>query len=621
MPGQKHGRSAFSSSWLKAAPPLFCRVRPAIAGFCGACSRHPAGPRRRSGRRSPTDARQMPPLDWTDIVEAAALCPSPSTPARGQTSAALCWSDLVDFEVAVLLHVLSLLLWAPMCQLRTCNKAAAAAFELWTAQPVENVEFSWVRIHERFQKDCLRFLSHHCRNARRLAVWETAHLGERLLLRLVCGMRLLERLEVNASPFGGAFPDPQHLFDRLARYCPRLQHLHITFNHEAPAEHHTLEVGALARLCRRLLTLDLGGVAVRIAGGSRTIAACCPQLEKLSAQLCQERHELDIVDPEELAKGCLQLQELDVAPIEWDDGVLKRLAQHGSQLQSLALRHVVRDASLEFLAPLLETRRCIVRLHLALHARSDLQRASRWLHDAAQLPGLRSLCLDYAAPMQLRQVAEILDQGGRGRGLVSLVMHGCHGVSDQAVSQLIDACPRLEQLRLFPDSWRAPGEVSDAGLDEIAGEPRPLRLRCLSLFAPLGDSACLAVGAWRGVRHLWLGPHKLMQAGAGSDCSITDQGLAFISHACGQLVELTVASQRVTDVGARGVLSRCRELRVLRLGGGGVTDDTLELLRGLAQPRLERLKLWLSGVTPAGLRRAQLLMPWTRFDIEVTDRT
>jgi len=590
---------------------------------------------------------------WGDIVEAAEFshrsartCSLPCTP-RGAT---LCWCDVVEAEIAIVAHVFSMLWWAPMCALRACHKVTEEAFDMWTAQPIASAELSWVRVPVPQRNRCLRFLALHCRNTRYLVVSETAHFGERFLLRLVCGMRLLESLDVGMSPFGGSFPEPQRLLDRLAKYCPRLQHLAISFRHQAGSQRQTLEVRSLAWLGRRLLSLDLGAVSVRVVGGSRTLAACCPQLERLSAQLCQQHGQpLDMVNPSDLSRGCPRLQDLDLAPVDWDDTVLERFVAEAPHLRDLALRHIVPGASPGLLAPLALPGLGVdlVSLHLALHARTDPARAAAWLEVVAEMRSLRSLCLDYAAPLRLSAIAGTLcrsgeaagdEDGGAHCGLVAFTVHGCHGVDDDAVCLLASAFPWLEQLRLFPDSWREVGEVSDTALKmlverlphlrtlavgshiSLLGEApavRTPRLRSLCLFSPLGDNACGVLGAWRCLRHLWLGPHKLMQHGVGSESTISDQGLELLARGCPELLDLTVASRLVTDAGVEAVLSACRELRRLRLGGQGITDATLQLLGRLVQPRLERFALWFSGVTADGVRQAEEEMPWMYFDIEV----
>uniref|UniRef100_A0A7S4W4J4 F-box domain-containing protein n=1 Tax=Alexandrium monilatum TaxID=311494 RepID=A0A7S4W4J4_9DINO len=610
---------------------------------------------------------ELAAFGWGDIVEAAEFSRRsartsslPATPRPGKLS----WGDVVGAELAIAVHVISMLWWAPMCAFRACDTAAAEAFELWAEQPIPSAEFSWVRVPVRRRTDCLRFLAQHCRNVRSLAVGETAQFGEKSLLRLVCGMRLLESLDVGAAPFGGAFPDPQRLLDRLAKYCPRLQHLAITFKHETTSQRQTLEVRAFAWLGRRLLTLDLGAVAVRIAGGSRTLATCCPQLERLAAQLCQLHEQpLDAVDPNDLARGCPRLEDLDLAPIDWDDHLLERFMSEAQHLQSLSLRHVVPDASPRLLLPLVAAPEPdkpwpgakLVTLHLALHARTDADRATAWLEVVAGMPRLRSLCLDYAAPLRLSVIVEALlnpstsgaaavaAEGGQPAGLPSslagFTVHGCHGVDDDAVHLLSSALPRLQQLRLFPDSWREVGDISDRALQMLVkGLPRLRvlavssraellaaaldapgpRLRSFSLFAPLGDAACKVVSLWGCLRHLWLGPHRLMEHGVGAESAISDAGLGRVALGCGQLADLTVASRQVTDAGAKAVLLACRELRRLRLGGRGITDASLALLAALPQPRLERFGLWSSGTTAAGLRRAEAEMPWVCFDVEAS---
>ncbi|CAE8608994.1 unnamed protein product [Polarella glacialis] len=595
----------------------------------------------------------MASFGWGDIVEVAALC----------------WNDVADTELAIAVHVFSMLSWVPMCAFRCCHSVTANAFELWASQPVPHVELSWVRVPKKWHNDCLRFLGQHCRNARQLAVWETPHFGERQLLRLVCGMRLLESLEVDTTSFGGSFTDPQRLLDRLAKYLPRLQHLVISFRHDCPSERVTLEVRALAWLGRRLLTLDLGAVAVRVAGGTRTLAACCPLLERVSIQLCQQQVQpLDAANPSDLAQGCARLQELDLAPVDWDDRVLEGFATKAPNLRSLILRHIAPGATSMLLAPLLALSMPehgisgLAGLHLALHARSDPDRAIFWLEAISRLQGLRSLCLDYAAPLRLGEIVTALtlgsgaetafgsksDESGVCPVLASLTIHGCHGVDDASLESLVRGCRQLELVRIFPDSWREVGEVSDEGLRFLVqGLPRlrslavssclpvlfsdiqalppeatpvsTFRLRSLSLFAPLSNETCRAVSDWRCLRHLWLGPHKLMQCGVASDCLIDDDGLQSVVEVCNQLMDLTVASRLITDTGVASTLLGCRELRRLRLGGRGITDESLKLLAGLSQPRMERFSLWFSGVTAEGLREAGVDVPWTYFDVELAD--
>jgi len=402
-----------------------------------------------------------------------------------------------------------------------------------------------------------------------------------------------------------------------------------------------LSVRALAWLGRRLVTLDLGVVAVRVPGGTKTLAACCPMLERLSAQLCQQqdRH-LDAVDPTDLAKGCAHLIDLDLAPVDWDDTLLRNLGDCAGLLRGLALKQVASHATRDFLAPILSNTR-LISLHLALHARTDLDRAMAWLEGVAQLRQLRSLSLDYAAPLRLSAIVQSAFGGGEPCELRSFTVHGCHGVDDAAICAVATACPKLEQFRVFPDSWRELGEVGDAALRvlqtlprlralalgsrapllvaEVASEDPPPRWRSLSLFAPLGNGACAAAGRMACLRHLWLGPHKLMQHGVGAGSSISDDGLACIAGGCPGLLDLTIASLCVTDVGSCMLLRSCRELRRLRLGGHGITEVTLEFLMAVSQPRLERLSLWFSGVSAEGAKRAEEAMPWTHFDVEASD--
>jgi len=412
---------------------------------------------------------------------------------------------------------------------------------------------------------------------------------------------------------------------------------------------------ALARLGRRLLTLDLGAVAVRVTGGTQTLATCCPQLERLCVQLCLQHGggPVDDVSPSDLSKGCRDLQEFDLAPVDWDDSVLRRFSGDALNLRSLALRHVAPSATAELLQPLVaqeepNLENGLTGLHLALHARSDPERANAWLATVARIQSLRALCLDFAAPLRLADMADILSGNiGQTSGdvgcceLTALTVHGCHGVDDLAISLVTKLFPKIELLRVFPDSWREVGEVTDEALAilvrqlprlrslaigshlplQVEGMEglRPKLLRSLSLFAPLGDEACAVLASWPSLRNVWLGPHKLMQRGVSTESSISDVGLELLARGCVNLVDLTVASRRITDVGVKAVLLACRELRRLRVGGRGVTDATLQLLPGLNQPRLERLALWCSGTTVDGIRQAEEQTPWTHFDIEVAD--
>jgi len=599
-------------------------------------------------------------MGWGKIVEAVEyshrsssrmMTSRPSTPSAVRC----CWADVANAEPGIVANVVSMLDWAPMCALRTCQTLTAESFELWSSQPIANVELSWVRVPTVQRRSCLRFLSEHCSTVRNLCITDVAQFGEQALLRLVCGMRLLESLDVEAPLMGGGFPDPQRLLDRLSKYCPRLRHLAISFRHERPSERLTLSIMALARLGRRLLTLDLGAVAVRVTGGTQTLATCCPQLERLCVQLCLQHGggPVDDVSPSDLSKGCRDLQEFDVAPVDWDDSVLRRFAADALNLRSLALRHVAPSATAELLEPLLvqeepDLEKGLTGLHLALHARSDPDRANAWLATVARIRSLRALCLDFAAPLRLADIAEVLSgHVGQTSGdvgcceLTALTVHGCHGVDDVAISLVTKLFPKIEMLRVFPDSWREVGEVTDEALATLVRQLprlrslaigshlplqvggmdglRPKILRSLSLFAPLGDEACSVLAGWPSLRSVWLGPHKLMQRGVSAESSISDDGLGLLAHGCRNLVDLTVASRRITDCGAKAVLLTCRELRRLRVGGRGVTDATLQLLPELHQPRLERLALWCSGTTADGIRQAEEQTPWTHFDIEVAD--
>ncbi|CAK8987631.1 Uncharacterized protein SCF082_LOCUS1062 [Durusdinium trenchii] len=225
---------------------------------------------------------------------------------RGQSSsqvweeivqAALCWTDVADAELFIAVNVFSMLSWVPMCAFRACHHLTANAFEHWAAHPQPRVTLSWVRIPLQWQSDCLRFIGQHCRNVRQLSVRETAHFEEKQLLRLVCGMRLLECLEVDASSFGGSFPDPQRIFSRLAKYCPRLQHLVMSFRPDVLSERILFEVRTLACLGRRLLTLDLG----------------------LSVQLYQFQADVENSAGYDLSTAA----DMDLAPVDWDDSILE----------------------------------------------------------------------------------------------------------------------------------------------------------------------------------------------------------------------------------------------------------------------------------------------------------
>eukprot|EP00435_Cladocopium_sp_Y103_P044519 s2557_g12.t1 len=359
---------------------------------------------------------------WEDIVQAA-----------------LCWTDVIDAEVFIAVNVFSMLSWVPMCAFRSCHMLTAQAFEHWAAHPQQRIALSWVRTPQEWQSDCLRFIGQHCRNVRQLVVRDTAHFGERELLRLVCGMRLLEALQVDGSSFGAGFPDPERLFGRLAKYCPRLQHIAMSFRPDMPSQRVVFEVRSLACLGRRLLTLDLGAVAVRIFGGSCTIATCCPQLQRLSVQLHQQ-FQPDVVDPNDIAQGC-PIQDMDLAPVDWSDLILENFVTQAPNLRRLVLRHVAPHATAMFLVPLVAISRSLeasglLHLHLALHARSDPVRAAEWLQAISHLR-LRSLCLDYAAPLLLTEViSAILGDGGMDGTLTSLTIHGCHSVNDEALEEL-----------------------------------------------------------------------------------------------------------------------------------------------------------------------------------------
>merc|ERR1719446_61615 len=115
------------------------------------------------------------------------------------------------------------------------------------------------------------------------------------------------------------------------------------------------------------------------------------------------------------------------------------------------MRQVALHASTSFLAPLVasssSTCSGLLSLHLALHARTDSERAACWLQHISSLSSLRSLSLDYAAPLLLKDIAKL------GQGLpclTSLTVHGCHGASDDAMLAVASAFPLLQQLRLFP---------------------------------------------------------------------------------------------------------------------------------------------------------------------------
>jgi len=561
--------------------------------------------------------------------------------------AALSWKDVADSELFIAVHVFSMLSWAPMCAFRACHSVTANAFELWAGQPQQHVALSWVHVPINRQSDCLRFLGQHCRNARQLTICDTTRFGERQLLRLVCGMRLLESLEVDAPSFGGDFPEPQRLLDRLAKYCPRLQHLALSFRPENPSCRTSLELRALAWLGRRLLTLDLGAVAIRVWGGTRTIAACCPLLQRLCAQLCQQSDPRDAVDPVDIARGCSNIQDLDLAPVDWGNKIVEDFTTQAPGLRRLVLRHVALDATAALLAPLVALGRAsqvggLVNLHLALHARSDTGRALFWLEAISKLKQLRSLCLDYAAPLTLKDILSSLTSSSEGHcSLMSLTVHGCHGVGDAALGHLAACAPKLEQVRLFPDSWRQVGSVTYglrilveqlalrslalSSLSPLDGNQafdsaRALRMRSLSLFAPMtnGFLQTRLWSSWRCLRHLWLGPHKLMQKGVSAECLIDDVGLQSVVETCSMLRDFTVASHRITDEGVRLMLSACRELCRLRCGGCGITDASLQFLATLTQPRLERFSLWFSGVTSQGLHQAEEDMPWTYFDVDIS---
>jgi len=454
-------------------------------------------------------------------------------------------------------------------------------------------------------------------------------------------------LEVDAPSFGGDFPEPQRLLDRLAKYCPRLQHLALSFRPENPSCRTSLELRALAWLGRRLLTLDLGAVAIRVWGGTRTIAACCPLLQRLCAQLCQQSDPRDAVDPVDIARGCSNIQDLDLAPVDWGNKIVEDFTTQAPGLRRLVLRHVALDATAALLAPLVALGRAsqvggLVNLHLALHARSDTGRALFWLEAISKLKQLRSLCLDYAAPLTLKDILSSLTSSSEGHcSLMSLTVHGCHGVGDAALGHLAACAPKLEQVRLFPDSWRQVGSVTYglrvlveqlalrslalSSLSPLDGNQafdsaRALRMRSLSLFAPMtnGFLQTRLWSSWRCLRHLWLGPHKLMQKGVSAECLIDDVGLQSVVETCSMLRDFTVASHRITDEGVRLMLSACRELCRLRCGGCGITDASLQFLATLTQPRLERFSLWFSGVTSQGLHQAEEDMPWTYFDVDIS---
>lgn len=559
--------------------------------------------------------------------------------------------ELLAAEPALLAQVFPLLCWSEAAALRSSHRGADEAFELMAAAtPPEKAEICWVRVREEDHVGCLRFVANYCRNAQRLVITDSARFGEQALLRLVCGMRSLEALEVDAPAFGGGFPDPQRLMDRLAKYCPQLQHLSIALRCAAPTEHASLDSCVLQGLGRRLLTLDLGVVAVRIIGGSRTLACCCPQIQKLCVRLHQRPadHE-DVVDPLDMAIGCPQLADLDLAPVEWDDQNLRQFAAQAPNLKGLALRTVARTkaspalvSGLALLAPGLKT------LRLSLFARSDPVRAECWLLGVASLSSLRSLCLDYGAPLRFAWLVEHV-LAVIGANLLTLVVHGCHGVGDAPLLATASVCPELHQLRILPDSWRVIGEVTDAcvlalsaqlpqlkafavgsqrrlfgasdGVQMLLSERAPTKWRSLSLFSPLDDGACTLAWFLPRLEYLWLGPYQVMQPGVCVSSAITDAGLILIAARCAALEDLTVASLHITDAGFTAALYGCRNLRRLRLGGRGITGSALRTLAEQSQPRLERLSLWFSGVSAIDEREAAESMPWCHLDIETLSAT
>eukprot|EP00913_Durusdinium_trenchii_P015042 g14107.t1 len=296
-----------------------------------------------------------------------------------------------------------------------CHHLTANAFEHWAAHPQPRVTLSWVRIPLQWQSDCLRFIGQHCRNA--------------------------YGLESNSMSRNAGFDT----VTGLAKYCPRLQHLVMSFRPDVLSERILFEVRTLACLGRRLLTLDLGAVAVRIFGGSCTIAACCPRLQRLSVQLYQ--FQADAADPSDIAQGFLLRpagQDMDLAPVDWDDSILEGFMTQVPHLQRLVLRHVAPHATATLLMPLVafssqvSTTSGLLHLHVALHARSDPARATSWLQAISNLH-LQSLCLDYAAPLTLEEVISSLRVGhpeGSLRALASLTIHGCHKVDDEALERL-----------------------------------------------------------------------------------------------------------------------------------------------------------------------------------------
>jgi hypothetical protein len=64
--------------------------------------------------------------------------------------------------------------------------------------------------------------------------------------------------------------------------------------------------------------------------------------------------------------------------------------------------------------------------------------------------------------------------------LTALTVHGCHGVDDMAISLVTKLFPKIELLRIFPDSWREVGEVTDEALATLVRQLPRLRSQPLA---------------------------------------------------------------------------------------------------------------------------------------------
>ncbi|MCI0361464.1 MAG: hypothetical protein L0211_23525, partial [Planctomycetaceae bacterium] len=204
-------------------------------------------------------------------------------------------------------------------------------------------------------------------------------------------------------------------------------------------------------------------------------------------------------------------------------------------------------------------------------------------------------------------------QGGKHREALVDLLAALYRGDDTAETLAKATGESLEQL---DQQYRTFLNVTD---DDLAGIPRPERLRNLSLGRTAATDKGLAALApcqnlaWLDLSNLPITDAGLKQLASATKLKqlflegtkITDESLPQIG-ACKQLEELDLSNLAITDDGLAAI-ANLKQLKVLYLTGSPISDAGLANLRGLKQ--LESLETTGTKITPQGRKKLEAVLP------------